>query len=1169
MPNLEAIELALAVKRGLIPASESGSKKSDLDLLNELSSSDRESIRKSAEALLSDHAASVDAAISSLDLDRDTTKQHDSNERDEAASHLNKNNQVTTDFDSAGEVIEGDRYKILRECGHGGLGVVFTARDQQLNRIVALKKLHPHLGSSSGAVERFEAEAEITGELQHPAIAPIYSLGTSNDGAPFYTMRFIEGKSLADRLKQEGGSRRDFDSFEFRQLISTFNQVTRAVDFSHNKQIIHRDIKPANIMLGDYGETFLVDWGLAKSIEQRDHPTDANFENDSTLTLHPNEKQPNKLNRTRAGDVVGTPAFMSPEQARGEIGLTQATDIYGLGATLFTILTGCTPFAKTDANMTLAKLRAGEIPVASDVNSEVPNELNAICRKAMHAKPTERYSTANELREDLERWLSDEPVSTLKESIGSRLRRSVRKRFALVASIVIGSVACLILVAAGWMITSGQNRELNKLNQQLTVSEQAAKESKQLADLNFQHAQDLVGEFFVDVAEAPALKNGRSDSEKLRQDLLEKAQKYYEAFIAENAANDNTRLQLIYAQEKLANISREFGQFSKCEQICIEALSRVPLLDQAVSPKERAVVVASLHQIRGVSLKYLGRIDESIESLKLAIKTQQEIVDQGLADPLMIRNLSRNKGSLATALLEQGNLKKADQLISESTETVKGLADPNETLVADQIDFLMSKLQGAQVKSELDQTEEAIALLRSGIERSQRLVDLNPDNGKFLDLHACLTQDLSSNLDETIESKKWLTIAIKYRKKLIDAGKSDFTNQLYLSSAYRSFASLEADEGNYNEAEKLVSHSISILQGLFGKEDKNAEVQDRLANSFKTKGDILSANSNYEAASKAYQNATDSMGELLRSEKGGRPRYRHALAQVLNNHANLLLDLREVKQAAEKYRRAAEMIEEIYRSSDSPSAAVLRDCIIILNGHGRMVGKTLTGGEGEAIMRRRVEYAKQLFDKTKNPNDGQRWAWSINDLASVLTNHSKAESNLKSACDCFKESREAWESLPASYQKTDKFAHGLGGTLVNGSDAFKLIEDFETAIKWLDEADALMGPIARRKNPHPVVKQFHGIGLRSRARLQTEIALKKYKVSEDPTELEEAIKLLDEASDYYDGKNVPLLELKADVYLKLGNEFSAVEALNSALEHAVESKFIEIENRIKDILNKR
>lgn len=1171
MSNIEAIEFALAVKRGLIPALKSGSKKSELELLDKLSADERESLRKAAAEILSDHEVSFDVAISSLDIDRNNTKKHHGSKNDDTDSH--SNNEVTKDFDSSHSLIDGERYKILCECGQGGLGVVFTARDQQLNRIVALKKLHPHLASSSGAVDRFEAEAEITGELQHPAIAPIYSLGMATDGTPFYTMRFIEGKSLADRLKKDGENRSDFGTPEFRQLISTFNQVTRAVDFSHSKQIIHRDIKPANIMLGDYGETFLVDWGLAKSIEQRDHSTDANFENDSTISLLPSEKQPLKSNRTRAGDIVGTPAFMSPEQARGETELTSATDIYGLGATLFSILTGRTPFAKTDSTATLAKLRAGEIPVALDVNTEIPVELNAICRKAMHPRPNERYATANELRNDLERWLSDEPISILVESIGSRIRRGVRKRFAFVASIVVGSVACLILVAAGLIVTSSQNHELNKLNQQLTVSEESAQTSRELANLNFRHAQEIVGEFLVEVAEAPALKNGRADSEEFRKDLLEKARKYYETFIAENASDNRTRLELINAQEKLATIYKEFGDFAQCEDTCNNGLKRILLLDDSdLTPVEKADLAASFYHMRGVSQDYLGRIDESIESLKLAVQTRQEIVDLGLGDPLFIRNLTRNQGSLALALIENGQRKEADQLVDESNQTVAKLADPNHSRVADQHDFLNNKLRAAQVKSELGNTTEAIKLLHEGIERSERLVSLNPDIDDFLRLHACLTQDLASNLievDKHQEAEKWVTIAIEFRNRLIASGKSEFDNDLYLTAAYRSLAGIRADLGDLDKAEELSAKAVKLLQGLLRKDDQNQVVRDRLANAYKTQGDVFAAKKDFESASRAFQNGTDAMRELLRSENGDRPRNRHYLAQILNNHANLLSSLNETKQAAEKYRRAAEIIEELRVSTDDPSIAVLRDCVIILAGHGRMLGKTLVGPEGEMVLRKRVDIAKQLYEKTHLESDGHRWAWSINDLASEMTNHSSEKSNLENACNFFKESVTAWESLSPEYKKTDQFAHGLGGTLVNGSDAFKLINDFDTALKWLDDADQLMGPIARRANPHPVVKRFHGIGLRTRAKLQIQIAFDLSKKSKEDSELKSALQLLDSANKFYGNQNVSVMELQADIYMKLADPISAAEILNSALEYTIDAKHREIEDRIKMILERQ
>ena len=305
------------------------------------------------------------------------------------------------------------------------------ALDQELDREVAIKEIQDRHADNSESHARFLQEAEITGKLEHPGIVPVYGLGHDVASRPYYAMRFIQGDYLKEAIAgfhADKTSARDPGErlAQLRELLRRFTDICNAMAYPHSRGVLHRDLKPGNIMLGPYGETLVVDWGLAKALGPtlRTRP-----ESDAAAqTAEPIVDGPIRLSgrsgsraETQAGSPIGTPGYASPEQITGRVELLgPASDVYGLGAILYSLLTGNVPVPGDNLADVIRRVERGDIPPPRSLDSTIPKPLDAVCRKAMSLRPDDRYPSARALAKDVQRWLDDLPVSAWREPIVAR-----------------------------------------------------------------------------------------------------------------------------------------------------------------------------------------------------------------------------------------------------------------------------------------------------------------------------------------------------------------------------------------------------------------------------------------------------------------------------------------------------------------------------------------------------------------------------------------------------------------------------------------------------------------------------------------------------------------------------------------------------------------------------
>ena len=495
-------------------------------------------------------------------------------------------------------------FHLNEETGQGGMGQVWLARDVDLNRHVAIKTLKEKFGRNQDAVARLLREAQITGQLEHPNVIRVYELATgSSNQRPYFSMQLVRGKRTLKAVIQEyhaaclAGPE---NPLEFRRLLDAFVAICQALGYAHSRGVLHRDLKPQNVMIGRYGEAIVIDWGLAKF--------EAELEPNVTVSQIV-ITEAGQVEETKSGQVLGTPGYMPPEQAAGQLDqIDVRSDIYGLGAILYDILTGHSPHHDKRGKEMLDQITEQPSPIARQRDPRIPAALDAICSKAIAKKREDRYQKALDLADDVRSWLAGEPVSAYPEPWPDRLLRWLRKHRAAAtsAALILFVIAVTASIAA---VTINRARGREALAKQTAV--ERLSDAEQAVDLSLTGVNEVLK--FYPSAQA------------MRVKLLEQAAKDYAKFASVNSDDDKLQLETARAQIRLGNVRLMLGQFDL-------AITEFDAADKRLSAIESRLSIATFE--RGVAAaqraETLERRGQSSDA-KLAFEKSLELLDRGAA----------------------------------------------------------------------------------------------------------------------------------------------------------------------------------------------------------------------------------------------------------------------------------------------------------------------------------------------------------------------------------------------------------------------------------------------------------------------------------------------------------------------------------------------------------
>ena len=731
-------------------------------------------------------------------------------------------------------------FEILSELGRGGMGIVYRARQISANRIVALKVVRNDQldmmppKARTHALSRFTTEAHAAASLQHDNLVSVFEVGEvpskTQGGTPlhYYAMRFVQGESLFD-LVRDG-------PLENRRAAAYIQKVASAIQAAHDQGILHRDMKPHNVMIEKGSDRPLVtDFGLAKFV-------------DSGNAM------------TYAGQVMGTPSYMSPEQAVDAGKVTAAADQYSIGATLYHILTGRPPFVASSVPETIRQILEKQPVSIRELNSSVHRDLETICLKSIQKEPGRRYASCKDLADDLQRYLDGIPILARPVSRAERMWRWCRRNPGTAA--MIGSVAFLAISTMAAIVIGYRNTSAA-----LAVSESRLEKALQVVD-----------ELFTRVSEDELL--NEPGMQPLRRDLLEKALKHYQYFLSETGGSEKLADEVASAHYRVGMIQQLTGNLEIAENELETARKKQEsLLTQTPERITRLKSFSDTLNALGSLFNSQHRPEDSIRMFEASWKARRKLADlasddsefqrlacnslmnlgvakiaQGNAQNGLIdiqdaqnrrlalleknasqsklrRDLARGWYSLGKFKYEQNDVESAAEHFQQAVDEFRRLLTEDARSLSYRFECSVALRMLGAAYSELEKTQAATDIYEEAAQLAQKLNDSNPDVTAYKTQLALLSMNLGNNYEQSEQWNKaedaW-THALRLERELLAHSLDDSDIQADLVTCLGALGDLAARRGDSKSAKDAYEQAVPILRSLSQRNPSNAMFQEQL-----------------------------------------------------------------------------------------------------------------------------------------------------------------------------------------------------------------------------------------------------------------------------------------------------------------------------------------------------
>ncbi len=791
------------------------------------------------------------------------------------------------------------RYRRGREIARGGMGRIIAATDEELGRRITIKEL---LAPGGRLERRFAREIRITARLEHPAIIAVHEAGCWPDGTPFYTMKHVEGRAFDKVIEQAG-------EYEDRiQLLPHVLAVADALAYAHTERVIHRDLKPANVLIGGFGETVVIDWGLAKDLA---HESGDEGEGDSTLS--------GDGDVTVAGEAMGTPAYMAPEQARGEP-VDERTDVYALGAMLYHLLAGHMPYLDAeprDGAQLVGMVRGGPPTALGELAPEVPPDLLAIVDKAMARLPERRYPTAKELAGDLRKFTTGQLVGAHEYTLWQLVRRWLGRHRAAVG---VAAVMAVVLIAGGVFGFVRITRERDRAAHQQAVAEQNREQVEGLLDFMLGDLQDKL---------APIGQVGLLDL------VASRASSYFASRAIDwgrpDAAFNRARahLNLGVVRQVKGDLEAALGDYRESEEISSRLVELYP------ERLDYQTLLAEAYARQGAVAQARGDLAAALERYRAARDLRARLVDTNPGQLGWQADLSRDRQAVGDLLLEKGDVDgalaeyRAAQAICEQLAR----ADPDDPTRQQALATMHARV--AEVRSVRGDLDSAISEYRVGAAILERLATASPEIRQWrrdlATMHARIGSILAErgDLDGALAEFR-IDKAITERLAAFDPANPQW--QRDLSVSHNKVGALYAASGDGERALAEFQAARVIRERLVALDPSNARWRRDLSVSYDNIASVLANRGDHRAALAQFR-ASEAIAAELAKRDPDNVDWQLDLATSHLNVSFALTDSGEPKQASVELRAAEEILTRlIERSPDQSAPHVLLGEVLMASG---------------------------------------------------------------------------------------------------------------------------------------------------------------------------------------------------------------------------------------------